>query len=144
MGKERKDSTSAHAPDVTKLLAGLHLSKHSKSQHKNHGPSLPLRGGPSRKVELLETIALDRSSFNQMQLDDVPDQVPQDSIDYPMLLQISDPLRATAVTEESLDTCSDARPKMRSYISLLRSCGLTAENHYLFLKQWQGFTAQLL
>lgn len=132
--------------DVSKLLSGLHLTKKSHRRNKSNAPSLPPRVHArqtfGRKAELLQTMLLDISPGEQMQID-AQEPFTRSEIDYPMLLQISDLLRTTAVTESSSGQYMD-RLQMRSYIALLKNCGLTAELHYTFLKHWQSISARFL
>lgn len=144
MGKNLPLSTDDQ--DVSKLLSNLHLTKKSHNRSKSNAPSLPPRNHArkafGRKAELLQTMLLDISPGEQMQIDSSETSA-RGETDYPMLLQISDLLRTTAVIEAPSGGYMD-RLQMRSYIALLKNCGLTAELHYTFLKHWQSISARFL
>lgn len=168
MGKERSDDGKEQ--DVSALLSNLHLTRdtHGGRRAGHRGGTRGSRRPMARKTELLQIMLLDLPPGDQM-METRDDVVPRESpraptrdatssplppplppraaqtIDYPMLLQISDLLRATtSSTSESALHAHHARARTKSYIALLKSCGLSADSHYAWLRQWRDVTAKLL
>ena len=128
MGKERPNVNSSPA-EIGSLLQNLHLSKGAHKIDKKPNAS---RHVNARRSELLESMVID-------------EQAPAEpAIDYAMLLQISDLLREVPVVSSTSSLEFTTKPRMKTYVTLLRNCGLSAELHYTYLKEWTTTTSRCL
>lgn len=141
MGKVQKSGKATESQDVIASFAALRISKTSHALRKSAVPTLLPRKSIARHNDLLEAIAADQSSACiPMKVEEGSEAGERVLIDYPMLLQISDLLRSTADLNQNRES---PRAKMLPYVSLLRTCRLAAEAHYLYLKHWQSSTSAL-